>query len=111
MGKIYFNPKEQEIMDVLRDLQWHCIYTEVRQKDDRARLSAISKKLAERNWRIESKPCTIHKHDSRILMRRIVKLMLSSKNEAERITPQTSQDYQKAMEDYWQSIPKKAQMA
>ena len=91
MAKIYFNPKEQEIMDVLKDLAWHCVWSEVKQKDDRARLTAIGRKLAERGWMIKSEPCTIHNHDSRILMRRIVKL--------------TTKSTQEAMEEYFNNLP------
>lgn len=72
--KLYFNDKEQELVDILRDRQWHCVWSEAKMKDDRARLSAINKKLKTRGWEVKSEPCTIHNHESRILMRKIVKL-------------------------------------
>ena len=72
--KIHFSPNETEIVDILRDCEWHCVYNEVHQKDDRARLTAINRKIAPRGWQVISEPCTLHNHDSRIVMRRLVKI-------------------------------------
>lgn len=68
-----WSKNEAEIVDLLRDYQWHCPTKEVEQKDDRARITTIRRKLRKVGYDIKSEPCTIHKHESRILMRKIVK--------------------------------------
>lgn len=71
--KIQWSNNEAEIVDILRDRQWHCITKEVEQKDDRARITSIRRKLQTVGYDIESAPCNLHEHKARILMRRIVK--------------------------------------
>lgn len=68
-----WSPQEEAIVSLLRSGEWVCIYNEIKMKDDRARLSAIRRKLAPIGYEVQSKPCTIHNHTSRILMRRITK--------------------------------------
>lgn len=88
--KIYFSPAEQKIVDVLRDMEWHCVYNAILMKDDRARLTTIHRKLQEKGYGIESKPCDGrcgHSHHSRIVMRRIVKTPSNSPK-----TPPTSDE-------------------
>lgn len=72
--RIHWSDSEEKVVAPLRDYQWHCIYNEVQMKDDRARLTSIRRKLATIGYGVESRPCTIHSHESRILMRRIIKL-------------------------------------
>lgn len=68
-----WSKNEAEIVDLLRDYKWHCPTIETTQKDDRARITTIRRKLHTVGYDIKSAPCTIHKHESRILMRKIVK--------------------------------------
>ena len=60
-------------MDILRDREWHCVTREVEQKDDRARVTTIRRKLQTVGYDVESRPCTLHEHKANILMRRIIK--------------------------------------
>ena len=72
--KIHFSPAEQQIVDILRDRQFHCVYNELKMKDDRARITSIRRKLQERGYDIVSERCNLHQHRSQILLRKIVKL-------------------------------------
>lgn len=72
--KIHFSPNEQEIIDALRDRTWHCVYTEIKMKDDRARITSIRRKLLQEGYDVKSQPCNLHNHESRIVMRKIVQL-------------------------------------
>lgn len=72
--KIHWSKNEAEIVDLMRDYNWHCPTLETQQKDDRARITTIRRKLRTVGYDIESRPCTIHNHTSRILMRRITTL-------------------------------------
>lgn len=71
---IHWSDSEEKVVAPLRDWEWHCIYNEVKMKDDRARLTSIRRKLEPLGYVVESKPCTLHSHESRILMRRIKKV-------------------------------------
>ena len=75
--KIHFSPAEQKIIDVLRDMQWHCVFSEVVMKDDRRRITDIRAKLQKEGYDVESDVCDRRckiRHASRIFMRRIIKL-------------------------------------
>lgn len=75
--KIHFSPAEQKIMDILRNQEWHCVFSVLKMKDDRARISKIRKKLQERGFDIKSELCDARcgtQHDSGIKMRRIIKM-------------------------------------
>lgn len=75
--KIHFSPAEQKIMDILRDREWHCVFSVLKMKDDRRRITDIRKKLQSRGFDIKSELCDGRcgtQHASRIFMRRIVKM-------------------------------------
>lgn len=72
--KVTWSKNEAEIVDILRDRQWHCITKEVEQKDDRARITSIRRKLQTVGYDVQSEPCDLHEHKARILMRRIIKV-------------------------------------
>ena len=74
--KIHFSPAEQKIVDILRDMEWHCLFSELKMKDDRRRLTNIRAKLKEKGYDIVSEPCDGrcgNSHTARLFMRRIVK--------------------------------------
>lgn len=77
--KIKFSAAEQTVMDVLRDMNWHCLAAELSGKmvDYRARITqkgAIKDKLEERGYTIENEECRFHRHKGNVQMRRIVRL-------------------------------------
>ena len=74
--KIHFSPAEQKIVDILRDGEWHCVFSEVLMKDDRRRITDINRKLNKRGYKVQSMECDGRcgtQHASRIVMRRIMK--------------------------------------
>ena len=75
--KIHWSNQQGLIVDILRDYEFHCVYNELRIKDDRKRLSEIRQKLATVGYTIKSIPCDgrgNHTNSSKILMRKIEKI-------------------------------------
>ena len=92
--KIAFRDSEQVVMNVLRDMQWHCLAAELAGKsvDYRARITqkgAIQDKLEEHGYTIECRRCTFHRHKGNVQMRRIY----SAKR-----TPVTEEEWERVYE-------------
>jgi hypothetical protein len=70
-------PQQKKIVDMLRDGLWHCPTKECFIKDDRKRISELSRMRTfdgKKIYNIEGQPCTLHPHTSRVYMRRLVGL-------------------------------------
>ena len=81
--KIRWSPAQEKIIAPLRDMSWHCLFSEIVMKDDRKRISEINEKLSEQGqgYKVIGKLCDGRcgiRHSSRIFMRRIVKEMHES---------------------------------
>jgi hypothetical protein len=61
-----------KILELLADKKWHCgnEITKLYLKDDRKRISELNHS----GYLIEGMPCDLHSHDSRLFMRRLIRL-------------------------------------
>jgi hypothetical protein len=91
MNDMKLSPQHNKILELHRDMKWHCSTEYEFMRDHRKRISELNEGyLKEKGFELVGIRCTLHNHKGGVFMRRAERVVKLSHDEAKADAPKTN---------------------